>query len=407
MDSSPRVLVVQHGARHRYAIPRMLHELGYLAGLYTDSSSHSILGAVASVLKGAASRQLQRVARRRISGIPRNLIRSSDVNTRCEAFNSLCGKNSGSALELFRKRHERLSRRMIGWGLRDANVVYSMYYENLDFVRWAKGQGFLSVVDVYVSPLTDEIMANHKSCFAQESGFYDAETIKTKLKMWAEVAGLADILLCPSEWVATGVRELSPEHADKIRIVPYGCSINYEGRLNQPVKGRVLFAGSDVVRKGIQDLAVAATSLKESNPDIEVRIAGSVPDVIKSHPVCADLVFLGSLEPNEMKEAFLSADVFVLPSLSEGYAGVVAEAVGAGCPVIVTKESGSFVQHHEEGLVVPSEDPAELAKAIVRLVYNRELRDRCAKNCLERLDAYTIDTWRKKLSIVIEETLSS
>ena len=77
--------------------------------------------------------------------------------------------------------------------------------------------------------------------------------------MWAEVAGLADILLCPSEWVATGVRELSPEHADKIRIVPYGCSINYEGRLNQPVRGRVLFAGSDIVRKGIQDLAEAAT----------------------------------------------------------------------------------------------------------------------------------------------------
>ena len=92
MNSSPRVLVIQHGARHRYAIPRMLHESEYLAGLYTDSSSHSNLGAVASVLKGAASRQLQRVARRRISGIPRNLIRSSDVNTRCEAFNSLWKK---------------------------------------------------------------------------------------------------------------------------------------------------------------------------------------------------------------------------------------------------------------------------------------------------------------------------
>lgn len=289
------------------------------------------------------------------------------------------------------------------WGLQGANAVYSMYYENLDFVRWAKSKGCKSIVDVYVSPLTDEIMQNHQSCFDQDLGFYDPSSVKLKLEMWHEVAELADLLVCPSEWVAEGVRRLSPAHAHKTRIVPYGCSINYEGRVNQPIQGRVLFAGSDVIRKGIENLAEAATLLKSSNPEIEVRVAGTVPESVVKHPVSKDLVFLGRLEPTQMKEAFLDADVFVLPSLSEGYAGVVAEAVGAGCPVVVTKESGSLIRHECEGLITPSQNSQALAEALSRMVNDRELRARCADNCLKSLEVYTLETWKQGLTSAIGE----
>ena len=284
-------------------------------------------------------------------------------------------------------------------------MVYSMYHENLDFVRWAKDQGALSVVDVFISPITVQIMEEERISFPDGVNSAEPDTSEFERKLWEETVSMADLLTCPSEWVAEGVRSISSIAASKIRIVPYGCSIDFQGRINTPVKGRILFAGRDPLRKGLHYLAQAATQLKGSIPELDVRVAG-LSGFVEKIPECKNLNFVGQLSGDQMKEEYLSADVLVLAALSEGFAGVVAEAIGAGCPVIVTQEAGSPVIHEREGLIVPSRDVEALVSAIRRMVTDRPFRDQCAAECLRQIPFYSEEIWRKRLVAVLEEGFS-
>lgn len=398
----PRILVCQHGARRRYAVPRMLENAGMLAALYTDSSVLSPLGKCAYVLGCLAPASLQRLASREINGIPTGKIFSSDICEYSELLRQVFNIR-GAGFEGMMKRHRSLSTQMKSWGLNNADVVYSMYFDDLDFIRWAKKQGAQSVVDVFVSPITDEIMESEYRRWPNWDAQVDKRSNMIKLGLWNEAAELADLLLCPSEWVAEGVRKISSGANSKIRVVPYGCSIDYAGMRNKPVKGRVLFAGGDPVRKGLGYLAHAAIQIKKELPWADFRVAGALPDSVIKDPICSELTFLGKLTSSEMKIEYLSADVFVLPSLSEGFAGVVAEAIGAGCPVIVTKEAGSPVVHEREGLIIPSRNVDALVAAIRKMVVSRGNRDSCSEECLKQIQFYSETAWQKRLTNALLE----
>jgi len=374
----------------------MLEEAGLLAALYTDSSSASFMGQVSTLLDTAAPLLMRKLASRKIMGVPASKVFSSDKQYLRELFQKMTGCLP-TGMHLYHQRHQILSEKMISWGLCDAEVVYSMYHENLDFIRYAREQGAKSVVDVFINPETTEIMQCEGNRFSGWGQYKDQEMINFENQLWQETVELADVLLCPSEWVAEGVRRFSPGTASKIRIVPYGCSIDYQGCVNTPVKRRVLFAGGDALRKGLHYLGEASSKVKNRIPELDVRIAGSLPENVVQHPVCRDLNFLGKLTSNQMKGEYLSADVFVLPSLSEGFAGVVAEAICAGCPVIVTKESGSPIVHEREGLIVNSKDVDDLANAIERVVDDRLFRSSCSVNCLQQIPFYSEKQWKKRL----------
>ncbi len=374
----------------------MLEQGGVLEAFYTDSSAHSALGKFSSAFGAHAPQVMKRLVSRKIRGVPENKIFTSDAYNLYELGQKIF-RAQKRGIELFRQRDRMLSSTMKRWGLRNADIIYSMYHENLDFIRWAKAQGLAIVIDVYINPMTHALMVDEFSEFPHWGGCPDELAILLEEQMWKNAAGLADILICPSEWVASGVRMLTSEAAEKIRIVPYGCSIDYGGRTNQPVVGRVLFAGGYPLRKGLRYLAQAATQLKKSMPELDVRIAGLFPPEVVNHPICKDLNFLGKLASSQMQEEYLSADCFVLPSLSEGFAGVVAEAIGAGCPVLVTPESGSPIENGREGILFLSRNVAALTDAIQRMVGDRAFRQRCSLQCLEQASFYSEKEWLARL----------
>lgn len=396
----PKVLACQHGARRRYAVPRMLEQAGMLAAFYTDSSSRSVLGKCASLFGTRAPQAIKRLAGREIQGIPRTKIFSSDGYNFYEFGQKLLGTQK-VGIHRFRQRSRLLSKAMQKRGLQGANVVYSMFHENLDFIRWAKAQGLCIVVDIFLGPQTNQVIKVEFADFPDWGENPEEAIIRLEEQMWQESIELADLLICPSEWVAEGVRSLSPASSEKIRIIPYGCSIDYGGHTNQPTEGHILFAGGYALRKGLRYLAQAATQLKLSNPEVEIRIAGMLPPSVVKHPLCKDLNFLGKLSSEQMKAEYLSADCFVLPSLSEGFAGVVAEAIGAGCPVVVTPEAGSPIVEGREGLIIPSRNATALAEALQRMVTDRTLRQHCSAECLKQAPMYSEKKWGKRLTAAI------
>lgn len=398
--TKPKVLVCQHGARHRYAIPRMLEEAGMLAALYTDSSVHSYFGRVARILPPPANGGVHRLLQRMAVGIPRHKIYSSDAPLLSDLWAGIRGRKE-TAIEKYLRQHRVLSRQMIRWGLQDADAVISQSWEDYDFITYAKQHGKLVIVDVNSHPLIARIMAEELARFPDWGHSMDSSDIERREQVFWRAAELADVLLCPSEWVAEGVASLVPESGSRIRICPYGSSIDFGGRINKPQPGRVFFAGSNPLLKGLPDMAAAAEMLKARYPNLDFRIAGVVDPRIYSRADCRSLHFLGRLSWSQMRDEYLSADMFVLPTLSEGLAGVVLEAIAAGCPVITTRRAGIEITDSVNGILIPPRNPDALAAAIERLCRDRALRNKLAVNTKSLAIMYGEGAWAHRLMEIL------
>lgn len=95
----------------------------------------------------------------------------------------------------------------------------------------------------------------------------------------------------------------------------------------------------------------------------------------------------------DMFDLYRSADVFVLPSLSEGAPRVLIEARANGLPVVATRVGGipSTVRDGVDGLLVPPRDPDAIAAAIERLLVDGDLRRTLIRNGYETARSGTIE----------------
>jgi glycosyltransferase involved in cell wall biosynthesis len=129
--------------------------------------------------------------------------------------------------------------------------------------------------------------------------------------------------------------------------------------------------------KGHDVFIEAAASVVTQFPQVTFNIAGDVldPDYFAElQALIADLNlsnhfhFVGGVA--NLREYLSTADIFVLPSRSEGFSNAIVEAMAASLPVIATNVGGNAeaVTNGVNGFIVPPEDPAALAAAITRLL---------------------------------------
>jgi glycosyltransferase involved in cell wall biosynthesis len=293
---------------------------------------------------------------------------------------------------------------MIKWGTRECDVLYNMYCENLDFVRYARAEGLKIVTDVYINPNATEIVLRECGQFAEWADGHRMGMAIDSLgrDILGEMIELSDLLLCPSEWVVEGLRSFPNVDPQKVRVVPYGCGFNLGAHLNGPVPGRVFFAGHGSLRKGLHYLAQAADELKSRGRDYEFRVAGAQNARIRRLAASRNLTFLGALTKQQMAEEYLKADLFVLPTLSEGFASVCIEAMCCGVPVITTRCAGTRITDGVDGVIVPERDVGALTEAVDSLVRDRQRRDTIARNALGSVAFYSEENWGKRLVSAIQ-----
>jgi glycosyltransferase involved in cell wall biosynthesis len=123
----------------------------------------------------------------------------------------------------------------------------------------------------------------------------------------------------------------------------------------------------------------AAALVVKHLPDVSFSIAGDVlepeyfaelQDLIAKLNLSANFHFAGGVA--NLREHLSAADIFVLPSRSEGFSNAIIEAMAAGLPTVVTHVGGNAeaVRDGITGIVVPPENPEALSIAILRLLSN-------------------------------------
>jgi glycosyltransferase involved in cell wall biosynthesis len=106
---------------------------------------------------------------------------------------------------------------------------------------------------------------------------------------------------------------------------------------------------------------------------------------------------------DKTSEYYRWADVFVLPTVSDGFALTQLEAMAHGLPVIATPNCGRVVNDGEDGFLVPARDAEALADAIATLSDDRDRIQNMARRALSTAQEYTINRVADELTSIVEK----
>jgi glycosyltransferase involved in cell wall biosynthesis len=93
---------------------------------------------------------------------------------------------------------------------------------------------------------------------------------------------------------------------------------------------------------------------------------------------------------DEVSRYYARADLYVLPTLSDGFAITQLEAMAHGLPVIATSHCGQVVSDNEDGIIIPARDVDAIVRAIIRIDRDRELLQSMSERALERSRQFTL-----------------
>ena len=203
----------------------------------------------------------------------------------------------------------------------------------------------------------------------------------------------ADLVLVNSEWSAEALVQQGVAR-DKLIVVP--LALDLPGEKERPGskpegKLKVLWLGSIILRKGIQYLVQAARLLEREG--VEFILAGSIgvsDRAVRSFP--PNMRLIGNLTRNHVGDVYQQAHVFVLPTLSDGFAITQLEAMAHSLPVVTTPNCGKVVTDGVDGFIVPVRQPQALAEAIYRLHANRSLLAQMSANALRTVKKYDLSS---------------
>lgn len=188
---------------------------------------------------------------------------------------------------------------------------------------------------------------------------------------------------------------------DKVRVIhnaidlesfPGPAPRTIRDELGIPVHGTlVITAGRLSPEKNHAGLVEAAAMVLAKRPDVWFVVFGEGflrPELEKriAHAGIGGRFFLPGFR-NEVRSHFHEADIFVLPSHTEGLPNVVLEAFACRKPVVATNVGGTpeAVRHERDGFLVPAGDMAGLAAAILRLDSDTDLRKRMGESGFEHV----------------------
>lgn len=275
------------------------------------------------------------------------------------------------SLKWYGVRAQKAVRHAIGSGAR-------LYHYRAGFghasVRLAKRHGLFTLCDYSLahSAMLEQLLA--------DGGKWPTEASRSRpsVRVWRDIqedAEQADAVLVNSDFVKETFLRQGWE-ANQVHVIYAGiedAALEGISAVELPRAGkagaiRVVFAAGFEQRKGAKVLASSMELLSDLGQEFELHLAGSIGrDATEEWAALRRdprIHHHGTLSRRELAALLSSADVFVFPSLAEGSARVVFEALACGCYVIATPNSGSIVEDRTHGRLIPAGEPEALADAI-------------------------------------------
>ncbi len=158
-----------------------------------------------------------------------------------------------------------------------------------------------------------------------------------------------------------------------------------------PVIGAI---GRMVWQKGFEYLIESIPEIIKTLPKSKILIVGDGPlregieALSKEFRVRDNVIFAGFR--SDIKEILSALDLFIIPSLSEGFPMVTLEAMAMAKPIVATNIDGITEQIRDgvDGILVPPKDPSALAKAVLRVLNDKELAKTMGVAARKKVEQY-------------------
>lgn len=236
----------------------------------------------------------------------------------------------------------------------------------------------------------------------------------------AEKRGMeaADVVIAVSELTKRVIVREYGILPEKVRVVyngideatapQAGSALSRLRALKQSGYRLVLFIGRVTLQKGPDHFLRAAKRVLERNPGVLFILSGSgdmEPQVMRLAAelgIAGNVLFTGFLSGAERHEVYASADLFVMPSVSEPFGIAALEAMRAHTPVLVSKQSGicEVVRHC---LKADFWDIDEMANKILAVVGFAGLREALAENAVQEAEKLTWEVAAQKVAGIVHE----
>lgn len=194
---------------------------------------------------------------------------------------------------------------------------------------------------------------------------------------------------------------------DCITVIPYGVETDLiPHKENYSVSGKlkVLFVGEISPQKGVYNLLQMAEIFKN---EIEFHVVGGGIEKLSKEnqeKIKETTIYHGYLLQEDLFRLYSNCDVFIFPSLGDGFGFVVVEAMAAGLPAICSTNSvgSDVVRNGENGFVFKAGDSECLKNRIEYFLKNRYDVEKMGKAAASSAKEYTWENYNKKVRSFIQ-----
>jgi glycosyltransferase involved in cell wall biosynthesis len=166
-------------------------------------------------------------------------------------------------------------------------------------------------------------------------------------------------------------------------------------------------------QKGLKYLLLAMKIILTKFPEAKLEIIGDgtllneLQALSKKLGISNSVIFFGKF--TDVKPFYNRMDVFVLPSLYEGFGIVLVEAMASGVPVIASNVEGikEVIQDERNGILVLPRNPEAIAVAVTRLIQNHQLYTQLVEAGLKRARVFDIHEHLMKLDNLYSSLLGA
>jgi glycosyltransferase involved in cell wall biosynthesis len=289
------------------------------------------------------------------------------------------------------------------------NTVFFAYDTGaLEAMQWCREQGVHCVLN-QMDPSRTEVEIVHEEegrwpGWATHQSDIPEEYFRRREQEWSA----ADLVVVNSRFCRDAlIKQGVPQ--EKLFTMPLcyeadesnGQSVARSRQPSEPI--RVLFLGQVILRKGIQYLLAAARQLEKVNIQFDVvGPLGISQSAISGAP--ANVKFHGRAGRADAVKWYRQSDVFVLPTLSDGFAITQLEAMTYGLPVVTTPCCGEVVSEGVDGFIIPPRDADTLAQTLKRYVMEPLLLKSQQMAALAKAGEFTLERLSQNL-ISLERAL--
>lgn len=281
------------------------------------------------------------------------------------------------------------------------------FHPDIIISYWVYPDGFASVL--LAKLLRVPVILGGRGCDVNNADEYISKKLMVS---WA--LRVSDRVMSVSKAMKEKMKDLGvPER--KINVIPNGLNDLFkpidqvEARRTAGIDSRagkrklILFCGRFSYEKGVENLINAVKILNEDDILFDLLLVGEGPDkskirdLVKSYGLENRVSFKDEVEHEDVPVLMNSADIFCLPSLSEGCPNVVIESLACGLPVVAMRVGGvpEILTSPEYGIMVQEQNVLELSEALKKALQRTWER--------EKIATANIRTWDDVSSEILED----